>query len=102
MGDAMIQPAKFGFLAPALAFVLCPPPLIHAQLHPASVTGVVVDRRTQQPILGALIRVLTSGQEARSDSNGRFSQEGVAPGPHIVHVRAVGYISAALPLVIAE
>jgi carboxypeptidase family protein/TonB-dependent receptor-like protein len=86
---------------PALAVGVCLAASAHAQ-GSASVTGLVLDRQSQLPIVGALVRVLTSGQETRSDSGGRFRQADIPPGLHLVQVRAVGYSSAALPVVLAR
>jgi TonB family protein len=49
----------------------------------ATFTGQVRDRRTKKPLAGVGVS-LDSGASATTDADGRFSLDGVAPGPHVV------------------
>lgn len=73
-----------------------------------SLVGAVVEEVTRRPIPGAV--VLIEGVPGTvTDSLGRFSIEGIAPGPHELRVRQFGYLSVtahvdppALPDVLVE
>src|SRR5437867_3788027 len=52
------------------------------------ITGVVVDRQTSDPIVGASVRAGNSS--GKTDGNGAFSL-GVAPGGITVTISATGY-----------
>ncbi|HEY0142504.1 MAG TPA: carboxypeptidase regulatory-like domain-containing protein [Thermoanaerobaculia bacterium] len=63
-----------------------------------SIAGVVVDRRTKQPVRQAEITLdSVSADSSRSlgtasDDNGRFQFEGIAGGTHTLQVEAKGYL----------
>lgn len=64
-----------------------------------SLTGVVVNSSTQQPIQGAL--VWAGGLSSYSDVSGHYSISSVPPGVTTVTITAHGYDSASLPVTIA-
>jgi hypothetical protein len=53
-----------------------------------SITGVVVDRQTNDPVVGATVNV--SGHTAKTSASGSF-QLSVAPGPLTMTVTATGF-----------
>lgn len=69
-----------------------------------TVTGIVCDASTREPITGALVRVLAAGAEAmeiRSGADGRFALE-VPPGPFSLQATVVGYRSYRVNLQMGE
>lgn len=69
-----------------------------------TVRGVVLDRDTRAPLLGAAVLVLESDPllGARTDPNGRFEIRGVPLGRHTLEVRYVGYAPRLLPNVLVQ
>jgi len=73
----------------ALAIALLPAGL-YAQ-GDGTVTGLVIDRATQQPVQGAQVVVVGTQRGTLTDQQGRFSIAGVPPGSYEVRARRVGY-----------
>jgi hypothetical protein len=67
------------------------PQSLAAQARPGAVVGVVVNAQTREPVEGALVSLRFSVSSARTDSAGRFELPGIAPGPGLMQVRAIGY-----------
>ncbi|HWA40002.1 MAG TPA: carboxypeptidase regulatory-like domain-containing protein, partial [Gemmatimonadales bacterium] len=61
-----------------------------AQVNGA-ITGRVVDGATGNPISGAQVRILGTGQGAATDTGGRFRVREVRPGRWTVTVTRIGY-----------
>lgn len=59
--------------------------------HEVRITGQVVDRGTQEPIDGAHVRVLGTGAEGVTGSDGRFGFTGLPPGRHVMVTENLGY-----------
>ena len=57
----------------------------------ATLTGLVRDRVTQEPLIGASVSVETTSIGTATDVEGRFRLTGVPPGNYNVRVQAVGY-----------
>ncbi|HEX7049422.1 MAG TPA: TonB-dependent receptor [Longimicrobiales bacterium] len=64
-----------------------------AQAQDGTVTGVVIDRDTRQPLGGAQVLVVGTNQGALTNDEGRFLIPGVAAGPVTVQVVLLGYES---------
>jgi TonB-linked SusC/RagA family outer membrane protein len=77
------------FVMAALALVLLPTGL-YAQ-GDGTITGVVTDQATQQPVPGAQVVVVGTQRGSMTDQDGRFSIAGVPPGSYDVRARRVGY-----------
>lgn len=78
-------------LALLLAVAACD---LNAQSLPSPSTvidGVVVTRGAGQPVPLAAVTIEGMERVVRTDSVGRFSLSGVAPGPHILVARRIGY-----------
>ncbi len=73
----------------ALAIALLPAGL-YAQ-GDGTITGVVIDQATQQPVQGAQIVVVGTQRGAMTDQQGRFTIPGVPAGSYEVRARRVGY-----------
>ena len=56
------------------------------QTPSAVAVGVVYDSLRGRPLAGATIRIDSSDQVARSDQDGRFRIDGIAPGGHVLRV----------------
>jgi TonB-linked SusC/RagA family outer membrane protein len=73
----------------AVAIALLPAGL-YAQ-GDGTITGVVIDQATQQPVSGAQVVVVGTQRGGMTDAQGRFSIAGVPPGTYDVRARRVGY-----------
>jgi hypothetical protein len=58
---------------------------------PGALQGRVVDQHSHASVSGARVALLGTAYRATSDSDGRFAQEGLAPGRYVVEARAIGY-----------
>ena len=56
-----------------------------------SISGVVVEARTGAALAAVLVKIESTGQQAFSDTEGRFEIAGVAAGPQTLLVSVVGY-----------
>jgi TonB-linked SusC/RagA family outer membrane protein len=56
-----------------------------------TITGVVTDQTTQQPVPGAQVVVVGTQRGSMTDAEGRFSIAGVPAGTYDVRARRVGY-----------
>jgi len=73
-----------------------------AQARTASITGMVVNRETREPVSGALVRLAWTGRSAVVDSAGRFDLKGLAPGAGLLQIRAIGYVVGSWAVRLAE
>jgi carboxypeptidase family protein/TonB-dependent receptor-like protein len=87
----MVRPIHYLVTAAA---ILPSTALSAAQRPTATVSGRVVDRVSLAPIPGAQVALLGAHRQAASDSGGRFTQEGLAPGPYVLQIRALGYTAS--------
>ena len=65
-----------------------------------SITGVVTDRESTQPIQGARIQVTQTGQVVAVRFDGRYTISNLAPGAYDLRVIAVGYASERKPVTV--
>lgn len=63
----------------------------NAEGPPGSLTGAVVDRGTNQPILGAFVGLEGESTITVSGEDGRFLLGRIEPGLHTLSVRRIGY-----------
>jgi len=77
-----------GFLQPMLA-----------QNNSQTVKGTIFDKQSQSPVIGASIVILNTQplMGGSSDTKGRFSISGVAPGRYDIRVTFVGYKEIVIP-----
>jgi len=54
------------------------------------ITGVVTDAATKRPVAGAIVTI-DSGRSVKTQSNGRFTMNGIPAGGHTLIVRTLGY-----------
>jgi hypothetical protein len=78
-----------GYRLPFLAALLWPGSAPAPLAGQATVTGVVVEAATRQPIANALVLLDTTRQVTEAD--GRFRFTGVAPGSRILHMSHIAY-----------
>jgi len=74
-------------LRASLLIVCC---VLPAAAQQATITGIVIDDRTERPIPGVLVYVENQPAFADTDGEGRFSLR-VPPGRHSVTASVVGY-----------
>src|SRR5687768_10324878 len=63
----------------------------YAQAQAGSVTGRVVDARSQLPVAGAAISVDGARPSAATGSDGRFRLSNISAGTHRLSVTSIGY-----------
>jgi len=75
--------------------------LSYSQLADQTIRGVVVDKDSQFPVIGASVILVNSDpiNGTITDINGEFTIEGVTPGRHALKVSFVGYYDVTLPSV---
>ena len=84
--------------------VLCMflPSLLFAQGNFQVVKGTVVDKQSQSPIIGATITLMNVDPAlgARTNEQGKYSIDRVAPGRYEIKVSYVGYKDVQIPNVV--
>jgi hypothetical protein len=68
----------------------------------AGIAGQLIDRVSRAPVTGAVVSVLGGPGGIRPDSGGRFAASGLAPGTHVLQVRALGYDPGSWVLEVAD
>lgn len=69
---------------------------MHDSARLGEVRGQVVDRGTQRPLPGAVVRMLGHERDSSTDRRGRFALENVPTGVHRLEARLIGYHAAVL------
>ena len=77
-------------LLAGLTFFLLAPLVVFAQ-PAATLTGLVRDRATQEPLIGASVSLENTALGTAADVEGRFRITNIPPGNYNVRVQAVGY-----------
>src|SRR3954470_741797 len=65
------------------------------------VTGRVLDVRDNRPIADAQVFTENRANGARTDRDGRFRITNVAPGPHTIGVRMIGFAAKSTAVTVA-
>ena len=84
----------------ALALAAAPPALSARQ--GTSVSGLLVDTLTRQPIPGATVTIDELDRETLAGADATFSFDGVPPGEYHLSVRAEGYTGRRTEIVVAS
>ena len=79
------------------ALVLAPMVAV-AQQPTGTITGRVIDRATQQPVIGATVRVVGTTRGAQTSDQGTYRITGVSAGAVNVQALRIGYASITRPL----
>jgi len=87
---------RLGVSAMALA-----PMLASAQQPTGTITGRVVDRGTQQPVVGATVRVVGTTRGAQTTDQGTYRITGVPAGAVNVQALRIGYASITRPITLS-
>ena len=58
---------------------------------PLSIEGIVLDGKTDEPLVGAQIVMPATKKGTLSDVNGNFNIDGVTDGVHVIDIQFVGY-----------
>lgn len=77
------------------------PALAWAQ-QAGSITGRVLERGTMRPIPDATVTIVGTGVGARTNENGVFRLNGVAPGPIQVRATRIGYSAGAQSITVPD
>lgn len=81
---------QFRWLLAVMSAVVIIPSVAAAQAR-SSITGIVIDQGTKQPLVNAQVRVLNTRQGALSNQQGRYLITGVEVGTYTLEVTLVGY-----------
>ena len=73
-----------------------------AQQPTGTITGRVVDRASQQPVVGATVRVVGTTRGAQTSDQGTYRITGVTAGAVNVQALRIGYASITRPVTIAN
>src|ERR1043166_1301642 len=82
--------------------IVVAPMLAAAQQPAGTITGRVIDRASQQPIVGATVRVVGTTRGAQTSDQGTYRITGVPAGTITVQTLRIGYGSASRPVTIGE
>ncbi|MBD3333619.1 DUF3520 domain-containing protein, partial [candidate division GN15 bacterium] len=74
----------------------------NAPLPTGSLTGIIIDSATGDPIAGATARILGGTNGAVSDLQGRFFVKSIVVGSCDVQIGAIGYLNREFPEVLIE
>ena len=80
--------------------IVVAPMLAAAQQPSGTITGRVIDRASQQPIVGATVRVVGTTRGAQTSDQGTYRITGVPAGAITVQTLRIGYGSSARPVTI--
>lgn len=79
-------------------FVLCLFPCIGSGQEPSiqtgEIRGIVYQKKLQQPVTSAQIRIVETNQRVPTDANGEFYYRSLTPGTYTLTAYAPGYISS--------
>lgn len=78
------------------------PMLAAAQLPTGTISGRVVDRASQQPIIGVTVRVIGTTRAAQTSDQGTYRITGVPSGTVTVQALRIGYASATRPITMTD
>ena len=81
--------------------IVLAPMFAAAQQPTGIVTGRVVDRGTQQPVVGATVRVVGTTRGGQTSDSGTYRITGVPAGAANVQALRIGYASITRPLTIS-
>ena len=68
-------------IALALALLVAAAATAHAQATTGELSGVVLDRATERPLVGVTVTLAGTGRSAITDEDGRFRLSGAPAGP---------------------
>ncbi|HYM19874.1 MAG TPA: carboxypeptidase-like regulatory domain-containing protein, partial [Candidatus Kapabacteria bacterium] len=64
---------------------------IHNALYASTVSGIVRDSRTNEPVIGAIVKIAGSGKGTKSRLDGSYKINGVSEGTITINVSSAGY-----------
>jgi hypothetical protein len=79
-------------LALVLAALLLPAVLHGQDPTPGTLSGVVVDAESGDPVAHATIEIRGTSHSTRTDASGRFTLRGLPEGAHRMIVQQIGYV----------
>ena len=85
-----------------LLILLAPFSVVFAQNNTQTVKGIVIDKQSQSPIIGASISLLNTNPllGGTTNANGKFVIQNVMPGRYDVRVTYIGYKEMMIPNVV--
>jgi hypothetical protein len=67
------------------------PAIAQSTEAPATISGIVRDAETEEPLAGVLVSLIELERGAATDTAGRYVLRSVPPGPHHITFRVAGY-----------
>lgn len=87
----------------ALVFTLLPLPVLgQVAEHEGEIEGVVRDVESGEPLAGATVRLLDTGQGAVTHGDGSFHLVRITPGVHVMLVERLGYAAQRFDVTVGE
>jgi hemoglobin/transferrin/lactoferrin receptor protein len=68
----------------------------------SSINGTVLDLVTRRPVEGATVIISNTSLGTQSDSKGKFSLSGLAPGDYVIKISMIGYNESVRRLALGE
>lgn len=68
----------------------------------SSLSGVILDKNSNEKLAGVTIQLTSSNQKIYSDSKGQFNLEGIAPGTYKVKINCISYKDQEVSVTIAK
>lgn len=65
--------------------------LASASVNAATIKGYVYDKKTNEPVIGAIVTLLNQSGGAQTDFQGRFVLKNVQSGADQLHIKSLGY-----------
>lgn len=69
---------------------------------PAAITGLVLSRRTREPIAGVAVKATEAGSETTTGDDGSFLLDHLQPGMHALELRRPGFVIETVSGVVAR
>jgi CarboxypepD_reg-like domain/TonB-dependent Receptor Plug Domain len=71
-----------------------------AQNNKQNIRGVITDKLSQTPLIGASVQISTTNTYAISDENGKYQLSDISPGRHELKISYLGYKEIIIPNVV--
>lgn len=83
-----------------IAFILVLIFSLYSQAQTGTVKGLVIDKQSESPLIGATVILMDSEKGVVTDENGRFALQGVPVGRHSIRFSYIGYESFTVPNIV--
>ena len=81
-------------------FLILIPTLSFAQKNTQNIRGVIIDKLSQTPLIGASVQIFSLQKGTMTDTLGKFVFSDIAPDRYEIKVSYAGYKSMTIPNVV--